>query len=213
MAKVRYRCQVPWMCEKHPLQQYVSKVQDNKQRVNSSQMLPSALSYRREREHWGWGPYRAGVDHVVSFPSLSSFLFLHGLVLIQFPLIQFLILWWSPTINYFLLLLLHNCNVSVLNCNVNTWYVTPVKGLSDSQRGGDLQAESCCCCCNPSTQRAKAGGQQVQAQTQLLGKTLFQKDSSSLQKIPAPWQWVTAAQPFRRGSVSGWWVRIVVVVN
>ena len=53
MAKVRNWCQVPRMCEKHPLQQYVSKVQDNKQRVNSSQMLPSALSYRRRERALG----------------------------------------------------------------------------------------------------------------------------------------------------------------
>ena len=38
------------------------------------------------------------------------------------PLIQFLVLWWPPTITLFLLLL-RNCNfVNVTDCNVNNWY-------------------------------------------------------------------------------------------
>jgi hypothetical protein len=44
------------------------------------------------------------------------------------PLIQFLMMWWPPTIKLFLLLL-HNCNfATVMNHNVNTLYATP-KGL------------------------------------------------------------------------------------
>lgn len=72
---------------------------------------------------------------------ISTFLMLHN------PWIQFLVLWWSPTIKWFPLLL-HNYNFSaVVNYNINAHvfqlsWVTPGKGSLDPQRSQNMQVES-----------------------------------------------------------------------
>lgn len=63
------------------------------------------------------------------------------------PLIQFLMWQWPPSIKLFSLLLQY-CNfASVINCNVNIWYVghlTSIKRLVNPQEGPDQQVKSHC---------------------------------------------------------------------
>lgn len=62
--------------------------------------------------------------------------------------IQFLMLWWSPTMKW-LLLLLYNYNLGAMNHNLNVWYshgyMWPLwHGHSTSQRGHNPEVENQC---------------------------------------------------------------------